>query len=263
MIPIFDTLAHPTLTGSWLRSGKDASFDTLVASLEGAGYLGAAAVGIWGVEDYADEAFIQNCRRHRRLVPIAGFNPVHTGSIAHEMQRLRALGYRAIKVHPRFTGLELASPTLGQIFASAAEHELLIFFCTYQHCGIEGYPSEDPFYSLVRALKAAPKAKVVLLHGGDVQLLRYAELVRFNANLILDLSLTIMKYAGSSLDADLSFLFQKFDGRICIGSDHPEYSHQQLRSRFEDLASGIGRGKAEDIAFRNIAAFIGCEHLLG
>ena len=62
---------------------------------------------------------------------------------------------------------------------------------------------------------------MVLLHGGDVQLLRYAELVRFNANLILDLSLTIMKYAGSSLDADLSFLFREFDRRICIGSDHP------------------------------------------
>src|SRR4030095_11516626 len=135
------------------------------------------------------------------------------------------------------------------------EHGLLVFLCTYQHCGIERYPSEDPFFSLVRALKAAPRARVVLLHGGDVQLLRYAELVRFNANLILDLSLTIMKYAGSSLDADLSFLFREFNERICIGSDHPEYTHQELRSRFEDLASGIDREKAEGIAFRNIATF--------
>lgn len=262
MIPIFDALAHPTLTGSWLRSDRDARFDTLAASLEGAGYLGAAAVGIWGVEDYADEAFIQNCRRHPRLVPVAGFNPAHAGSIAGEMQRLRALGYGALKIHPRRTGLEMAGPMLGRTLALAAEHDLLVFFCTYQHCGIERYPNEDPFFSLVRALKAAPKAKVVLLHGGDVQLLRYAELVRFNANLILDLSLTIMKYAGSSLDADLSFLFQKFDQRICIGSDHPEYGHQELRTRFEELASGIAREKAENIAFRNIAKFIGCEELL-
>jgi len=262
MIPIFDTLAHPTLTGSWLRSGKDASFEGLAASLDGAGYLGAAAVGIWGVEDYADEAFIRQCRGHPRLVPVAGFNPAHGGSIANEMQRLSALGYGAIKIHPRFTGLELSGPMLGRALAAAAEHDLVVFYCTYQHCGIERYPSEDPFVSLVRALKAAPKAKVVLLHGGDVQLLRYAELVRFNANLILDLSLTIMKYAGSSLDADLSFLFRKLDRRICIGSDHPEYGHQELRTRFEELASGLAREKAENIAFRNIATFIGCEELL-
>jgi predicted TIM-barrel fold metal-dependent hydrolase len=262
MIPIFDTLAHPTLSGRWLDSGKDAGFDRLAASLDGAGYLGAAAVGIWGVEDYADEAFIRQCRGHPALVPVAGFNPAHTNSTSSEMQRLRALGYKAIKIHPRFTGMELTGPKLGETLSAAGEHGLLVFLCTYQHCGIERYPSEDPFFSLVRALKAAPRARVVLLHGGDVQLLRYAELVRFNANLILDLSLTIMKYAGSSLDADLAFLFREFDQRICIGSDHPEYSHQDLRMRFEGFASAIARDKAENIAFRNIMAFIGCDDRL-
>lgn len=262
MIPLFDTLAHPTLSATWLNSGKDAGFDALAASLDDAGYLGAAAVGIWGVEGYSDEAFVQQCRRHHRLVPVAGFNPEHANSVASEMQRLRALGYGAIKIHPRFTELDLAGPRLGRTLAAAAEHDLVVFFCTYQHCGIERYPDEDPFFSLVRALKAAPKAKVVLLHGGDVQLLRYAELVRFNDNLLLDLSLTIMKYAGSSLDADLGFLFRRFDRRICVGSDHPEYGHRQLRARFEGLAAGVAREKAENIAFRNILSFIGREDLI-
>jgi predicted TIM-barrel fold metal-dependent hydrolase len=257
MIPIFDALAHPTLTGRWLDSGKDAEFDTLAASLDGAGYLGAAAVGIWGVEGYADDAFIQRCRKHRALVPVAGFNPAHTDSLASEMQRLRALGYEAIKIHPRFTGMELTGPKLGQTLAAAAEHDLRVFLCTYQHGTIERYPCEDPFFSLVRALKAAPRAKVVLVHGGDVQLLRYAELVRFNPNLLLDLSLTIMKYAGSSLDADLAFLFRTFDQRLCVGSDHPEYGHGELRARFESFAAGVTRDKAENVAYRNITAFLG------
>lgn len=262
MIPIFDALTHPTLSGRWLTSEKDARFDTLLASLEGAGYLGAAAVGTWGVEGYTDEAFLQECSRHRRLVPVAGLGPAPTGAIPSEMQRLRALGYRAVKVHPRFMGLDLAGSELGHIFAAAVAHDVVVLFCTYQHGAIERYPSEDPFFSLVRALKSAPKAKVVLVHGGDVQLLRYAELVRFNENLLLDLSLTLMKYAGSSLDADIGFLFRDFDRRICIGSDHPEYGHQELRRRFEALASGAPREKAENIAFRNIATFLGREDLL-
>src|SRR5262249_12456508 len=158
---------------------------------------GAAAVGISGIEDYADERFIAECRRYPRLLPVAGFNPAHENSIAGEMQRLCLLGYKAIKIHPRLTAMELTGPRLGHTLAAAAEHGLAVFFCTYQHSAIERYPEEDPFISLVRALKSAPKARVVLLHGGDVQLLRYAELVRFNPQLVLDLSLTIMKYAGS------------------------------------------------------------------
>jgi predicted TIM-barrel fold metal-dependent hydrolase len=262
MIPIFDTLAHPTLTGRWFESGKDAGFDTLAASLRKAGYLGAAAVGIYGIEGYSDEEFMQACRQRSGLVPVAGFNPGHKNSIGDELQRLRSLGYGAIKIHPRYTGMDIASRAFGETLAVAAEHGLVVFLCTYMHCGIERYPAEDPFFALVRALKAAPTAKVVLLHGGDVQVLRYAELVRFNAKLILDLSMTIMKYRGSSVDADLAFLFRHFDRRICIGSDHPEYSHAQLRAQFEDLAHGIDREKAENIAFRNITAFLGCETMI-
>jgi predicted TIM-barrel fold metal-dependent hydrolase len=258
MIPIFDSLTHPTLSGRWRDSGKDASFATLAASLQEAGYSGAAAVGISGIEDYADEAFLQECRRYPGLVPVAGFNPRHAGSVSDEMGRLRALGYSAVKIHPRYTNMDLAIPALGEALAAAGENGLTVFFCTYQHCTLEHYPSEDPFFSLVRALKAAPKTKVVLVHGGDVQLLRYAELVRFNENLLLDLSMTIMKYNGSSLDADLAFLFRNFDRRICIGSDHPEYGHRELRARFESLASGLAPDKAENIAFRNITSFIGC-----
>ena len=128
------------------------------------------------------------------------------------------------------------------------------------HCGIERYPACPKIRSSRSSALSRPRltAKVVLLHGGDVQVLRYAELVRFNAKLILDLSMTIMKYRGSSVDAEGAFLFRHFDRRICIGSDHPEYSHAQLRAQFEDLAHGIDREKAENIAFRNITAFLGC-----
>jgi predicted TIM-barrel fold metal-dependent hydrolase len=180
-------------------------------------------------------------------MPVAGFNPAHTGPVFAD----------AIKIHPRYTGMEISGPTLGNALAAAGAHDLAVFFCTYQHSAIQQYPSEDPFFSLVAALKAAPRTKLILVHGGDVQLLKYAELVRFNPNLLLDLSLTIMKYAGSSLDRDIFFLFRQFDRRICVGSDHPEYGHHEVRNRFEELAWGVPRDKIENIAFRNILRFIG------
>ena len=147
--------------------------------------------------------------------------------------------------------------TLGEVFRIAHANELPVLYCTYRHAPAPSYPTEDPFFVLVRALQRAPEARVMLMHGGDVQLLRYSELVRFNESLLLDLSFTMMKYRGSSLDADLAYLFRKFDRRICIGTDHPEFSHEDLRERFDHLIAGLPREKAENIASKNVKTFLG------
>jgi len=83
------------------------------------------------------------------------------------------------------------------------------------------------------------------------------ELVRFNNNLLLDLSMTIMKYEGSSIDLDIQYLFKHFDKRICIGTDHPEYSPKELEKRFIYFSKDISDEKKRNIAFLNISKFLG------
>ncbi len=258
MLPIFDSLAHPTLSGNWLKREKQcATFQKLKNELEQSNYLGACAIGMADIEGYEHEAFIQNCRATSdKLVPIAGFNPLASENVCKELDKIKQLGFRGIKIHPRFSKIEVGKYDLGAVFKVAAARNLVIFYCTYLHCSLHSYPTIDPFFQLIQWLKVAPKAKVVLVHGGDVQLLRYAELVRFNPNLLLDLSLTIMKYKGSSIDMDIRFLFQQFDRRICIGTDFPEYSHQALRQRFDFFAKDISQEKKENIAFKNLINFV-------
>lgn len=82
------------------------------------------------------------------------------------------------------------------------------------------------------------------------------ELVRHNSNLLLDLSLTLLKYSGSSIDFDLKFLFSNFDQRICIGSDHPEYSHAEVLNKFKILSQGLPSEKVENIGYKNIMRFL-------
>ena len=93
------------------------------------------------------------------------------------------------------------------------------------------------------------------MHGGTHEVLRFSELVRFNKNLLLDLSLTICKYRGSSLDMDIKYLFNQFDQRICIGTDYPEFSHVEVRNRFEHFSKGLTKIKKENIAFKNLENF--------
>lgn len=255
MQPLFDSLAHPTLTGRWLGRGVAADFASLEAALDGAAYARACAIGLDGVEAYEHRAFADACAAYPRLLPIAGFNPVRDAS-PDAMRALRAMGYRGIKIHPRFSGLTRKLSTLGPALRAAGEAGLPVFLCTYMHCGLADYPGSDPFYSLVEALREAPATRVVLVHGGDVQLMRYAELVRHNPNLLLDLSMTMMKYAGSALDADLRFLFNSFDRRICIGTDWPEYTPEAVRQRFETLSQGVSSSKRHNAACGNLAALL-------
>jgi predicted TIM-barrel fold metal-dependent hydrolase len=169
------------------------------------------------------------------------------------------MGFRGIKLHPRFSGLTRRLGLLGPTLRAAGEAGLVVFLCTYLHGRLADYPGTDPLFDLVESLRQAPTTRVVLVHGGDVRLLQYAELVRHNPNLLLDLSLTLMKYAGSSLDADLRFLFRHLDQRICIGTDWPEYSAQAVRARFEDLTGDVTLQKRRNAAFCNLAGFLGMD----
>lgn len=257
MIPLFDSLSHPTVSGKWLGN-RPSTFDALSRELREANFLGACAVGLDGVEGYGHEAFLKACSAHPDLVPVAGFNP-RVKSIAGEMDTLKRMGFKGIKIHPRFSRLNQADPVLVEVLKAAAERGLVVFYCTYYFCRVDAFPDRDPFYSLVSLLKEAPPARVVLVHGGGVELLRYAELARFNENLLLDLSMTLMKYPASSVDSDIRFLFRHFDRKICIGSDHPEYSHVAVRERFDFFSEGVSQDKLENVAFRNIRKFLGIE----
>jgi predicted TIM-barrel fold metal-dependent hydrolase len=256
MQPIFDSLAHPTLSGDWLGRGVAAGFGTLVADLRRAGMPRACAVGLQGVEGYEHAAFAAACRPHPELVPIAGVDPVADAGVGR-MRALRDLGFRGIKLHPRFSRFTQDMQCLGDLFAAAGEAGLVVFLCTYLHCAAEQAPRQDPYYDIVAALARAPHTRVVLVHGGDVQLLRYAELVRHNDNLLLDLSMTMMKYAGSSLDMDLRFLLASFDRRVCVGTDWPEYGTQEVARRFEALSAGLTDAKRDNAAQANLARFLG------
>ena len=137
----------------------------------------------------------------------------------------------------------------------ANELGLVVMLCTYFYSNEISILANNVERLGDMLLKADSQSKVILLHGGVVRLLEMMELVRSFPNTLLDLSLTLCKYAGSSLDMDIQFLFQSFDRRVCIGSDHPEIKLNMLRERFDYFASKTTREKAENVAYKNILSF--------
>jgi predicted TIM-barrel fold metal-dependent hydrolase len=127
--------------------------------------------------------------------------------------------------------------------------------CTYFY-NISFKNRRSPIEALSDLLYDIGDSKVLLMHGGSVRLMEVIEIVRSSNNALLDLSFTLCKYEGSSVDLDIQYAFKQFDRKICIGSDYPQFELSRFRKRFEQFSSGINKDKAENIAFRNISEFI-------
>ena len=60
-----------------------------------------------------------------------------------------------------------------------------------------------------------------------------------------------------SIDLDLAYILRRASGRVCIGSDSPEFSLRRLRHRFEELTSELDDDVRRKIAHGNLLELIG------
>ncbi len=259
MLPIFDSLTHPTLTGAWFTEDIDASMETLSQVTRNNDIYGFCAVGLPDFSGYDHNLFFDMVSSHKKCFPVAGFNPYRVTDIAEQLMYIKALGYKAIKLHPRLGGyyLDANDLILNACFEWASQLELVIFLCTYTSAKLESYPNKDPYWELVKLLKRFSGVRCILLHGGVTQLMQYADLVRYNRNLLLDLSYTIIKYKHSSIDLDIQYLFLNLDQRLCIGTDHPEYTMVDLRHCLQDFEKYTPVEKLRNIYYKNLQTFLG------
>jgi len=263
-IPLFDSLTHPTIDGTWMPPvpGKN-TLQKLEAEMTANNVEWALAVGMKDIGGYALEAYADHIRSaSRKIFPVAyyDFNEADAGrEIDRKLDDIARYGYSALKIHPRFSRIDLRSAALREVLSQAGSRNMPILFCTFLYG--QSYSTTPCSYLDFGPLLAAlaPTSKMVLVHGGDVNLLALMEVMRPHRNILLDLSFTLCRYEGSSVDLDLRYLFRNFDQRICVGSDNPQFSLAQFRRRFDELTAGIDRDKRLKAAHRNLQSFIGID----
>jgi predicted TIM-barrel fold metal-dependent hydrolase len=258
-IPIFDSLTHPTIDGNWIlpRYPQCASVENLKEQMALNNIKAAFAVGLKGIGGYEEDKFVRLIKTdgENKLYPVAffEFDSGDTAStIDSKLKSIKEKGYFGIKLHPRIGCFLLDNPVLPHVIDSAHESGLIVFLCTYFYSNKQSVSINniDNLGNLL--LRVSPQSQIILLHGGCVRLLETAEIARVFPNVLLDLSFTLCKYEGSSVDMDIKYLFDKFDRRICVGSDHPSISLSQLRQRFDFFSRNTEEDKIRNIAFKNI-----------
>ena len=267
--PIFDSLTHPMPNGNWLHSKYDNknTVNLLLKSMSNHDIKWAIACGmgddIGGYEEdsYAKYILKYNSSNKNQLYPIAFISMdkvklLDSNELEKYLTNLVELGYVGVKLHPRFSKFSFCDEKIFSFILQCSALKIGVFLCTYiwgEGCCNQSTPAN--LMKLIERLENHD-ANLILVHGGGVRLLEYIEIARAFKNVLLDLSLTLCKYEGSSIDMDLKFAFEKFDQRICIGSDGPEFSSTDLRSRFEYFSKNISTTKKENIAYKNIFSFL-------
>ncbi len=251
----FDSLVHATLDGRWpAKDGVDAGADRLLRDMDSAEVDKACLVAVSGLNENADVE--QIARAHPdRFVPVASVNPAEWSTEEEARVVIREAadrGFAGIKLHPRLHRYDAAAPQCLSALRVAGEAGLPAFVCTlFRRPGL-AVPSAADTVDLLA--NAAPDTTLVLLHGGGTEALDLFELVRMHPHLRLDLSFTLLRYAGSSLDADIRFLVEHLDQRLVVGSDYPDYSPSQAFSRFFALTADLPPDKVQRVAYDNMQA---------
>jgi predicted TIM-barrel fold metal-dependent hydrolase len=258
MMKFFDSIVHATEDGRWLGATRfDAGAARLFKEMDAAAVDRACLVGLAG---YIENSFVASlAKKHPdRLIPIASTNPslMHTPEqAAAAVGELRDQGFAGVKLHPRLNSYDPLDPRCLAAITAAGDNGLVVFLDTLFRQSGRRTPSAPDVID--RIANACPNARIVLLHGGGPSLFELAELVRIHERLLLDVSYTIMRYRGSSLDADLRWVFTNLDRRTVVGSDFPEHTPQEVLARVEELTDGLAETKRQNLLYQNLESLFG------
>lgn len=202
------------------------------------------------------EQFIKNCKKFRNLLPVALIR--NTKDLNSEFNHIKKLKYKFIKIHPRILNISLNNQGFYiKLFKKIKKTKLIIMWCTFDGW-VKKANETNQLEFLSKLINLVPNNKIILMHGGGPNLLKFYEKFRFINNVFLDLSYTLVQFQRTSLEKDIIFLMNKFDKRIIVGCDYPTFTLNTYLSILRRLLkiSKINKNKKQNILKNNIKKII-------
>jgi predicted TIM-barrel fold metal-dependent hydrolase len=217
---IVDSLTHVTPDGRWFSTAHDASVDRLRAELDASGVDAAVVVALAGY--IPNEFVLETCRGDGRLIPGCSIDPRNYDAAAFRKQ-FEGSSFRVLKLHPRLNRYDLLDPACLRLLEELASwsRPMPVWVCSLVHApGVA--LRKAPVETACELADRFPSLDFVFLHGGGPLALQLADALRERINTYMDLSMSLPRYAGSSVALDHRWLLSRFDRRTVFGSDFPE-----------------------------------------
>jgi len=200
--------------------------------------------------------FMKNCKKYDNLEPVALIRS--NANIKSEFKNIVRLKYKFVKIHPRILKIRLENIKFYvKVFQEIKKTKLKVLWCTFD--GWEKKANEKNQLELLsKLINIIPKNKIILMHGGGPNLLKYYEKFRFLQNVFIDLSYTLIQYKNTSLEKDIIFLMKKFDKRLTVGCDYPTFNLSKYLIILKRIIikSKINKNKIDNILHNNLKKMI-------
>jgi predicted TIM-barrel fold metal-dependent hydrolase len=174
---------------------------------------------------------------------------------------LQDVGLAGVKLHPRLNGYDLLDPGPRAFLEELASWKVapVVWLCTFLHHS--GRPmSKGVVETLHEVAVTYPRLRFVFAHAAGADCLRLATAIRSCRNVVLDLSYTLVKFAGSSVDADLRHLLETFDRRLVFGSDFPEVRVTDAVGQLKRHLAAVKPEAADRVSSANLLEFLSPTH---
>lgn len=194
------------------------------------------------VNDFAHTAGLDH---PQRIIPFGSVYPKSDTAVS-ELQRLKSLGFKGIKLHPEYQEFQVNDETVFPVYEYCQSNDLIIVF----HAGI------DPAYmtrcnatpeALAQVAKLFPKLKIVCAHMGGMGL--WPEVVQHLCGLE-NIWFDTACVGRLITDEEFMNIYRNHDsGKILFATDYP-WSDGKIESDFIDKLS-LTSTELEKIYFKN------------
>tara|TARA_Y100000389_G_C17428038_1_gene500798 strand:- start:783 stop:1523 length:741 start_codon:yes stop_codon:yes gene_type:complete len=171
----------------------------------------------------------------------------------HNFER-KFKNFKFLKINPRILNIRIEKKNFyKKIFQKISSTKLILLWCTFD--GYHNKPCKiDQLNFLSEIIPHLKKNKIILMHGGGTNILKYYERFRFCENVFLDLSYTFNHFYNSNLIKDFHFLVENFDRRLIIGSDFPSIKYEKHYANSMNFFKKykISNFKKNNILFKNL-----------
>lgn len=177
-----------------------------------------------------DWAFEQN--KNNRIISFGSIHP-DADDAFEELDRIKAMGLKGVKLHPDYQGFEIDEERMFPIYKKCAELGLIVVFHAGWDCVSPDHIHATPEMSL-RAHKAVPEMTMVLAHLGGNLLWESVEetLAGVDGQIYFDTSMLAGYITPETL---FRIIVKHGTDRILFGSDCPWSSSANSAKLIEDL----------------------------
>ena len=182
---------------------------------------------------------------------LIGFGTLHKSmeNIDGEIERMRQMGLKGIKLHPEFQEFNIDDEDMFPIY-EAAQGKLPILM----HMGDENKTSSSPV-RLSNIMSMFPKLTVIAAHFGGYRMWDEAMEYLVGKNVYMDTSSSLF-----ILDKNKALEIIRRHGvdKIFFGTDYPMWDHVEELERFNKLE--LSPNEREMILYGNAAKMLGIEN---